>query len=1488
METIHVKFDELTAIASEHDCLEPELQRFNNQNSSDDLMNTPSKEDLDNLFGPMFEDYFEQKSSDTTINSAAQPTHDQEDSPSTSSIIVDTHEAPPVVTTSDEQTSPISLQESDEFNQEDSADFDGNTQFVPYDSLNHEEIESSTTNLEPSNVQNFHQVQPSTHIWTKDHPLDQVIGDPSKPVMTRQRLHTDSEVCMYALTVSTIEPKNIKEAMADHSWIESMQDELNQFERLQVWELVPRPEGKNVIALKWLWKNKCDAENIVVRNKSRLVAKGYKQEEGIDFEESFAPVARLEAVRMFIAFAAHMNITIFQMDVKTAFLNGPLKEEVYVSQPEGFIDSEFPNHVYRLKKALYGLKQAPRAWYDKLSSFLIEHGFNKGIIDPTLFTRRHGGDILLVQVYVDDIIFGSTNPDFSKRFANLMKNNFEMSMMGELKFFLGLQVHQSPRGIFIKRLDVDLQGTPTDQTTYRRMIGGLMYLTASRPDIAFATFVYSGFELIAYSDADHAGCKDDCKSTSGGVQFLGGKLVSWSSKKQDCTAMSTAEAEYVSLSACCAQVIWMRTQLLDYGFKYNRIPMYCDSKSAIAISCNPVQHSKTKHIDIRYHFIKEHVERGTVEIYFVGTEYQLADLFTKALPKERFEYLVHRIGVLVFPGYGVLDLVSFMVFSEVKAQIRSIFLDGYDVLVVKTFEKIKDVKDEDVPLICDASLEVFINEVSQLSKMDDDLFTYEVKIDNILYDSNMDNDSEQEANDDIGYDPSDIYWIIGDDEVELTDEESSDNDDEIVEVFRIDTNIFDYETPLCSAFNEFNYLLKVDPDLLTKDIIGFKTYEDYKDDWIYEWNKDVPWGDGYCNGGNLPRAYIIGNQLHYQDYEWYEALEDCKLKDEALRNKAIMDIKKDDESRYEQKRQWNTYTNYDDAYEENHEHNKSEELCEIQEQPVCNIRRYMMIKYSFNDDEEYVGYVAIKQKTNTTILLLQEKRHAELTKKSFRLWTKDGTIAVETPTHNALIAQDRIGGYDWSYQAEEEQPTNHALMAFTSLGSSSSSDSEVDSCSKTCVKAYAFLKEQYDNLSSDYKKSQFNLVSYKAGLESVEARLAHYKKNEIVFEESINVLKLKVRLRDNALNEYKMNLEKAKKDRDQLKQTLKKFQNSSKSLNNILESQVIDKSKTGLGYDAATATSPAVESFVNLADKSGSDKGYHSVPPPLTGNFIPRKPNLTFMDEIVESENLDVTTVVTPCNLKTVEDKGVSNIDESNANRMNNTSAPIIEDWNSDDESEIDYTVIPSTEKINSVKTIREIEAPKQISRGNQRNWNNLMSQRLGSDFKMTNKACYVCGSFEHLHYVCDKKVVRPAWNNSRRVNHKNFSNKMTYPYPKRSFVPQAVLTRSGKLSTASAAVNTVRSVNTANTKAVNTVRPVNTAASKQIVNHPRPITNAFKRGYSQSSRPFNRHFVNKNSIINTNVNTANVKHTTARDRAVVSKNKGKGDNAVKDSACWV
>ncbi|GJU74559.1 retrovirus-related pol polyprotein from transposon TNT 1-94 [Tanacetum coccineum] len=339
---------------------------------------------------------------------------------------------------------------------------------------------------------------------------------------------------MFVLTVSIVELKNIKEAMADSTWIEAMQEELHQFDRLQVWELVDKPFGKT--------------------------------EEGIEFEESFSSVARLEAVRIFVAYAAHKSFLIYQMDVKTTFLNGLLKKEVYVVQRDGFVD---PGHP---EKAMYALE------------ILKKHGMKK----------------------CDSI---------------------------------GTPMAMKPK------LDADLSGKLVDQTNYRNKIRSLIYLTSSRPDIMQAVcycaryqarptekhlkevkriFQYlrgtinmrlwypkdSGFELTAFSDADHAGCLDTRKSTSGGIQFLGDKLVSWMLKKQDCTAMSSAEAEYVALSSSCAQVMWMRTQLKDYGFNNNNIPLYCDSQLAIAISCNPVHHSRTKHNHTRYHFIKERVKNA--------------------------------------------------------------------------------------------------------------------------------------------------------------------------------------------------------------------------------------------------------------------------------------------------------------------------------------------------------------------------------------------------------------------------------------------------------------------------------------------------------------------------------------------------------------------------------------------------------------------------------------------------------------------------------------------------------------------------------------------------------------------------------------------------------------------------------------------------------------------------------------------------------------
>ncbi|GJT13080.1 retrovirus-related pol polyprotein from transposon TNT 1-94 [Tanacetum coccineum] len=551
---------------------------------------------------------------------------------------------------------------------------------------------------------------PPDHLrrWTKDHPLDNIVGNPSRPVSTRKQLASDALWCCFHTELSKVEPKNFKMAVIEDCWFQAMQDEIHEFDRLEVWELVPRPIYVMVIALKWIYKVKLDEYGDVLKNKARLVAKGYRQEEGIDFEESFAPVARIEAIRIFIANAATKNMIIYQMDVKTAFLNGDLQEEVFVSQPEGFEDQDNPTHVYRLKKALYGLKQAPRAWYDTLSKFLLANNFFKGAVDPTLFTRKSGKHILLVQIYVDDIIFASTDHNACHIFSKEMSSKFQMSMMGQMSFFLGLQVSQSPRGIFINqakyaletlkkygmdlsdpvdtpmvdrlKLDEDLMGIPVDQTRFRGMVGSLMYLTASRPDLVFAVCMCARYQakptkkhleaikrifrylkgtinmglwypkdnamsLTAYADADHAGCQDSRRSTSGSAQFLGDRLVSWSSKKQRSTAISTTEAEYIAMSGCCAQILWMRSQLKDYGFLFNKIPLYCDNKSAIALSCNNVQHSRSKHIDIRHHFIREQVENGVVELYFVETNYQLADILTKALPRERFEFLLPRLGM---------------------------------------------------------------------------------------------------------------------------------------------------------------------------------------------------------------------------------------------------------------------------------------------------------------------------------------------------------------------------------------------------------------------------------------------------------------------------------------------------------------------------------------------------------------------------------------------------------------------------------------------------------------------------------------------------------------------------------------------------------------------------------------------------------------------------------------------------------------------------
>ncbi|KAI3696584.1 hypothetical protein L6452_28974 [Arctium lappa] len=453
-----------------------------------------------------------------------------------------------------------------------------------------------------------------------------------------------------------------------------MQEELSQFERNKVWSLVPRPFDKTIIGTKWVFRNKMDEVGTVIRNKARLVAQGYRQEEGIDYDETFAYVARLEAIRIFLAHVAHKNFRVFQMDVKSAIVNGELAEEVYVKQPPGFEDRAHPYYVFRLDKALYGLKQAPRAC------------------------------------------------------------KYEMSMMGELTFFLGLQIKQLSEGIFINqskyirdllkkfdfencspmktpmapplKIHADSADKSVDITNYRWMIGSLLYLTASRPDIMYATclcaryqanpkeshlaavkriFRYlkgtmnlglwypkdSGFDLIGYLDSDFAGSKVDRKSTTGSCQLLGGNLVSWSSKKQNSVSTSTAEAEYVAAGSYCAQILWMKNQIQDYEKFYSHIPILCDNSSIFNLQTSLqnhwMRHDSTfswDHWVARLSADVDHPEFNQVSLFLQNTPVQLAFTLSTKMSKIllgsfwltcKYDSEIHQVSASILSSEGHPD-----------------------------------------------------------------------------------------------------------------------------------------------------------------------------------------------------------------------------------------------------------------------------------------------------------------------------------------------------------------------------------------------------------------------------------------------------------------------------------------------------------------------------------------------------------------------------------------------------------------------------------------------------------------------------------------------------------------------------------------------------------------------------------------------------------------------------------------------------------------
>jgi transposase InsO family protein len=588
-------------------------------------------------------------------------------------------------------------------------------ELVPAESAEVEDQTSNHSDSEQENPSSAHEnsrTETATKVYRRRNRSPDITA--GRKTKTVQELYETTQI----LFVS--DPTTYEEAARKGEWCKAMEEEIQAIEKNKTWELMELPKGKNVIGLKWVFKTKFGPDGSVQKFKARLVAKGYAQEYGVDYEETFSPVARFETVRLLLALAAQLKRNVYQFDVKSAFLNGELIEEVYVEQPRGFEVKGKEDCVYKLTKALYGLKQAPRAWYSKIDSYFINSGFERSKSEPNLYVKKgEKGELLIVCLYVDDMIYMSTSERLLDEFRINMKGEFEMTDLGLLHYFLGLEVEQECGSFFVsqrkyasdllkkfgikeskiastpmnvnEKLEKDDGSGPADATKYRSLIGGLMYLTHTRPDISYAVGVVSrhmqnptkhhfgtakrilnyiagtadygmwyestnNFKLVGYSDSDWAGCAEDRKSTSGHMFTLGTGAVSWSSKKQATVALSTTEAEYSAVSSAACQAVWLRRILADFEQEQQQpTVIFCDNQSTIAMTQNPAFHGRTKHIDIRVHFIRDLVTNGDVEVKYVNTDKQVADVLTKALARSKFEQFRSALGVGDFVSRGSVE-----------------------------------------------------------------------------------------------------------------------------------------------------------------------------------------------------------------------------------------------------------------------------------------------------------------------------------------------------------------------------------------------------------------------------------------------------------------------------------------------------------------------------------------------------------------------------------------------------------------------------------------------------------------------------------------------------------------------------------------------------------------------------------------------------------------------------------------------------------------
>jgi Reverse transcriptase (RNA-dependent DNA polymerase)/GAG-pre-integrase domain/Integrase core domain/gag-polypeptide of LTR copia-type len=511
---------------------------------------------------------------------------------------------------------------------------------------------------------------------------------------------------MLSLTI----PNSVEEALRDPKWVKAMEEEIEALHKNNTWTLVKLPDTKKPVGCKWVYTIKFGATGNVERYKARLVAKGYTQTYGIDFEETFSPVAKLNTIRVLLSLAANLDWPLHQFDVKNAFLHGDLKEEIYMEVPPGWEHSDKEKVVCRLNKALYGLKQSPRAWFGRFCQAMMGYGFNQSDSDHTLFFKRKNGKLTLLIIYVDDMIITGDDRDEIQRLEEKLSQEFEMKNLGGLKFFLGIEVSRTKNCIHLsqRKYTLDLiaevgmldckpvdtpviqnlklgeskDQIPVNRERYQRLVGKLIYLSHTRPDIAYAVSLVSQFmhspneehmeaviriirylkgtpgkgiqftknenlKLTGYTDADWGGNIVDRRSTSGYFTFVGGNLVTWRSKKQGSVALSSAEAELVAVVKGICELLWLKKLMCEIGFEQGEeMDLYCDNKAAIDMCRNPIQHDRTKHIGINRHHIRDHIEKGNIRLLHVSTKEQFADILTKAVPRSVFNCTLVKLGMV--------------------------------------------------------------------------------------------------------------------------------------------------------------------------------------------------------------------------------------------------------------------------------------------------------------------------------------------------------------------------------------------------------------------------------------------------------------------------------------------------------------------------------------------------------------------------------------------------------------------------------------------------------------------------------------------------------------------------------------------------------------------------------------------------------------------------------------------------------------------------